>query len=331
MYNDEPYPALTGEEFRRLREFFGMSQEEAAAFLNMKNKSQISRMERKRNVLVPANIVNNLIATIAESGGPAHNARDAINRIREAMDYEAQLNIENQKRKIDMDEDNENFTKHLNTEIRKAETRNEQLESRNYNLSQELQDERIKNSQIVREVDHMKFMFETFKSDINTKVADIIYDVERLIDSKIQSSQADMKNILHSMIKREFEEHEVSIQKELDRIADEAGEANEKKGLSGILTDTPGLTELLQSLGTNLGPAIAPEIASGLKKVMNGIKSHGMPEPTQQPPPVDPAIINSMQNDADMDSPVAESFADIADDYDEEVPKVDIFEKIKKK
>ena len=33
--------------------------------------------------------------------------------------------------------DNENFTKHLNTEIRKAENRNEQLESRNYNLSQE--------------------------------------------------------------------------------------------------------------------------------------------------------------------------------------------------
>ena len=32
MFNEEQYPALTGEEFRRLREFFGMSQEEAACF-----------------------------------------------------------------------------------------------------------------------------------------------------------------------------------------------------------------------------------------------------------------------------------------------------------
>ena len=86
-------------------------------------------------------------------------------------------------------------------------------------------------------------------------------------------------------------------------IADEVVESNEKKGLSGLITDTPGLTELLQSLGTNLGPAIAPEIAGGLKKVMGGIKSQGMPTPTQQPPPVDPAIINSMQNECRFRQP----------------------------
>ena len=70
MFHDN-LPPLTGEEFRRLREYFGLSQENAARLLNMSSKSQISRMERKKQELVPANIVQNFVQGLTETGGAA--------------------------------------------------------------------------------------------------------------------------------------------------------------------------------------------------------------------------------------------------------------------
>lgn len=308
-------PPITGEEFRRLREHFDITQEQAAILLNMSGKSQVSRMERKKLELVPAKIVKNFAVAISEKGGPGHYALDAIERIRETMKFEDQLNSDKKKKEIPMEE--ENYSKHLNNEIKKAEQRNDVLESRNYNLEQSLQDERIKNMQVVREVDHLKFQFESFKADINNKFVDAMNEFNRLMDSKIEASKSEMKAGLLPILHTELDKHTDEIQQQIDPILDEIRDANESqaKGLNGFITDTPGVPEFLKSIGASLGPTLAPLITDKLSNLANSKR----PQQTATPS-FDPNVMGKVHEEMNA---VAE------DDFVED-EIVDVFEEVAK-
>ncbi len=307
MFHDN-LPPLTGEEFRRLREYFGLSQENAARLLNMSSKSQISRMERKKQELVPANIVQNFVQGLTETGGAAEYAPDAINRIKQTMEYEKQLKPASKTKENPMEQLNDDeYTRYLTNEVRKGESKMDKLESRNYNLTQELQDERLKNMQVIREVDHMKYLFENFQNNINGKIQDQVMNLEIVMDEKLKTNKEEIRNLITEMVENRIIEFGDEIQLEIDRVIAELRKNSDKEsgGLSGLL-DKPGVSELLKSLGENIGPSIAPKLVNTFSN-MFAAKQQQAATPMQQqanyqqPEPIDYATYPDLPDVDDFD------------------------------